>query len=210
MWSEKTSLCCYLDRVTHSLTQGALHVGLKPVTDTTSAPESLVLRCYGVELRVLDAAGLWLCDRLRQTLPPEFAPAAASSHAAIDYVVTTVVAEGSIEQTEYLVTCDAVAVFATAVPDDVYWWVRRDIDRTVARRCQHMLFVHAGVVAWRGVAIVIPGRDPVGKSTVVSALVGYGAQVPTPTPTRCWTTPAGCIRIAISSNKIPEARRISA
>ena len=146
-----------------------------PATESASAPESLVLCCYGVQLRVLDAAGLWLCDRLRRTLPPEFVPVTASSDVAIDYVVTAVVAAGETGHTEYLVTCDAAAVFATAVPDDVCVWLRRDIDRAVAQRCHQMLFVHAGVVAWRGVAIVIPGRDPVGKSTVVDALVSRGA-----------------------------------
>jgi hypothetical protein len=37
------------------------------------------------------------------------------------------------------------------------------------------LFVHAGVVAWRGHAIVLPGRSMSGKSTLVSALVDHGA-----------------------------------
>lgn len=37
------------------------------------------------------------------------------------------------------------------------------------------LFVHAGVVSWRGRAIVLPGRSMSGKSTLVSALVDHGA-----------------------------------
>ncbi len=37
------------------------------------------------------------------------------------------------------------------------------------------LFVHAGVVAWRGRAIVLPGPTMSGKSTLVSALVDLGA-----------------------------------
>ena len=176
MWPAHISLCCYFDRMTHSLTQGASHFGLKPATATSPAPENLVLRCYGVEVRVLDTAGLWLCHRLRQTLPPEFAAAAGSSPVVIDYVVTAVAAAGSAERREYLITRDAVGVFATAVPDDVYWWIRRDIDSTIAQRCQHLAFVRAGVVAWRGVAIVIAGRQPVGDSTIVTALVRRGAE----------------------------------
>jgi hypothetical protein len=37
------------------------------------------------------------------------------------------------------------------------------------------LFVHAGVVGWRGQAIVIPGRSMTGKSELVAALLRAGA-----------------------------------
>src|SRR6185369_4790560 len=39
----------------------------------------------------------------------------------------------------------------------------------------NQLFVHAGVVGWRGKAIVIPGRSMTGKSNMVAALVNAGA-----------------------------------
>lgn len=37
------------------------------------------------------------------------------------------------------------------------------------------VFVHAGVVAWQGAAILVPGRSHTGKSTLVEALVRAGA-----------------------------------
>lgn len=37
------------------------------------------------------------------------------------------------------------------------------------------LFIHAGVVGWRGRAIVIPGRSLAGKTTLTAALVRAGA-----------------------------------
>ena len=76
---------------------------------------------------------------------------------------------------EYVVTRNALTVFATAIPDDVYWWIRRDIERGVATHCDQMVFVHAGVVSWHGIAILVPGRSAIGKSKVVSALVQRGA-----------------------------------
>lgn len=137
--------------------------------------ESLVLCCHGVEVRLVDDAGLWLCRRLRETLPPEFAPPSTPSPVSVAYVVTAVVPPGLTEASEFLITCDGVAVFATAVDEEVYWWLRWDIDQAVARRSAQLLFVHAGVVGWRGVGIVIPGRASIGKSTLVAELVRRGA-----------------------------------
>lgn len=45
----------------------------------------------------------------------------------------------------------------------------------VAVLSPNKLFVHAGVAAWRGRAIVIPGRSFSGKTTLVDALVRAGA-----------------------------------
>lgn len=45
----------------------------------------------------------------------------------------------------------------------------------VARRAPLWTFVHAGVVGWRGRAILIPGSSFSGKSTLVHALVRAGA-----------------------------------
>jgi hypothetical protein len=45
----------------------------------------------------------------------------------------------------------------------------------VAEFAKDRVFVHAGVVGWKGQAIVIPGRSYSGKSTLVAALVRAGA-----------------------------------
>ena len=45
----------------------------------------------------------------------------------------------------------------------------------VAMLARERLFVHAGVVGWKGQTIVIPGRSHAGKSTLVAALVRAGA-----------------------------------
>jgi hypothetical protein len=50
-----------------------------------------------------------------------------------------------------------------------------DLRLYVAERARRRVFVHAGVVAWRGRAIVIPGRSFSGKSSLVAALVRAGA-----------------------------------
>lgn len=49
------------------------------------------------------------------------------------------------------------------------------LERGVALHARRRLFVHAGVVAWRGAAILVPGASWSGKSTLVAALVRAGA-----------------------------------
>ena len=50
-----------------------------------------------------------------------------------------------------------------------------ELQLSVARRAQPEVFVHAGVVAVGGRAIVVPGRSGTGKTTLVRALVDAGA-----------------------------------
>lgn len=50
-----------------------------------------------------------------------------------------------------------------------------ELHLAIAVHARDALFVHAGVVAWNGVAIVIPGRSMSGKSSLVRALVAAGA-----------------------------------
>jgi hypothetical protein len=49
-----------------------------------------------------------------------------------------------------------------------------DIQLYVAEMSPRRVFVHAGVVGWRGQAVVIPGRSFSGKTTLTAALVKAG------------------------------------
>ena len=138
-------------------------------------PEMLILCCYDVEIHLVDEARLGLCQRLRDSLPPEFVAPSGPSQVSIVYGVTAVITQELTEASEFLITCNDLAVFATAEEEEVYWWLRSDIDLAVARCSPQRLFVHAGVVGWRGIGIVIPGRASVGKSTLVAELVQRGA-----------------------------------
>ena len=50
-----------------------------------------------------------------------------------------------------------------------------DLHRHAAESSRCELFVHAGVVAWKGHAILVPGQSYTGKSTLVAELVRAGA-----------------------------------
>jgi hypothetical protein len=45
----------------------------------------------------------------------------------------------------------------------------------VAERARRRIFIHAGVVGWRGRAILVPGRSMSGKSTLIAEFVRAGA-----------------------------------
>jgi hypothetical protein len=49
------------------------------------------------------------------------------------------------------------------------------LEQAVAHGAKNRVFMHAGVVGWRGRAIVLPGRTFAGKSTLVAALLRAGA-----------------------------------
>jgi hypothetical protein len=51
-----------------------------------------------------------------------------------------------------------------------------EIRQGVAAGADRRTFVHAGVVGWRGRAIVVPGRSRSGKTTLVAELVKAGAE----------------------------------
>lgn len=105
---------------------------------------------------------------LVERLPPGWRPARAGPSTRV-YAVTgrrrgllTVEADGApIARTRRLET--ALDAFES------------DLHHHVAEWAPRLVFVHAGVVGWRGIAILLPGRSMSGKTTLVRALLDAGA-----------------------------------
>ncbi len=53
--------------------------------------------------------------------------------------------------------------------------VESDVKLWVTSNTTQVVFVHAGVVAWNGRGLILPGRSHAGKTTLVSALISQGA-----------------------------------
>ena len=60
--------------------------------------------------------------------------------------------------------------------EDVLRWFEAAVQLYVGEMCEDLVFVHAGVVSWRGQAIIVPGRSFSGKTTLVRSLVRAGAE----------------------------------
>jgi hypothetical protein len=72
--------------------------------------------------------------------------------------------------------CDDALIHRTIACDELVDAFENHAKIETADRAKSRLFVHAGVVSWRGHAIVMPGSSRAGKSTLVKALIDAGAQ----------------------------------
>jgi len=60
-------------------------------------------------------------------------------------------------------------------PLDLFDHLEGDLQIHLGEMTERFVFIHAGVVAWRGVGIMIPAESFCGKSTLVAAFVRAGA-----------------------------------
>jgi len=75
----------------------------------------------------------------------------------------------------YVLTKDGKTFFVGGTLGDLMVAFQNWLDAEVTRRVEHLIPVHAGVVSWRGRAILLPGASGAGKTTLVTGLVGCGA-----------------------------------
>jgi hypothetical protein len=129
-------------------------------------PLTLAFRAFGRAICVRSQEA-WILERLLARLPPS---AEVGAHPEPERLYS--VARGADGE---------LAVFAGArrvaqTPDDELAadLLEADVHMYLAQEARERIFVHAGVVAFAGRAIVIPGRTMSGKSTLTSALLRAG------------------------------------
>ena len=114
-------------------------------------------------------------EQLAAVLPPGWQP---SGSPEVDRVYSLLVG-GSGRQTHVrrynLLYADAGRLTRSMTLDDVLARLEGDLRIYIAERARRRVFVHAGVVGWRGRAILIPGASHSGKTSLVAALVRAGA-----------------------------------
>jgi hypothetical protein len=132
------------------------------------------LKSYGVRIgiRSNDSAAL---DRACRHLPSEWEKTASS---AVDRVYSIWVGDAGPRadvRRLSLLYGDHMQLARTPDLDNVFETLESDLRIFVAELAKHRVFVHAGVVGWKGQAILIPGRSYSGKSTLVAEFVRAGA-----------------------------------
>jgi len=131
------------------------------------------IRIYGVKIRIR-ANRPDLIDRLWQHLPHG---SKVIQSAMIDrtYSIICKPESGNRSRRSSILFGDDARLLKSSKEDEVFDRFESDLRLFVAELAHHRVFVHAGVVAWKGEAIVIPGRSFSGKSTLVAELLQAGA-----------------------------------
>jgi hypothetical protein len=135
-------------------------------SDAPAAHES-TFESFGVGVR-LQAESAEKLEQLTAALPPGARP---SEGCKVDF--TFALREPS--PGAYELVRDGETYVDELSLDVAIWWLRRDLSDLIAFRATDHVFVHAGAVAHRGRAIVLPGQTHAGKTTLVAALVRAGA-----------------------------------
>jgi hypothetical protein len=144
-----------------------------PLLDRVRWPAGFVFECHGAIIGVRSSSRSVL-GALRRVLPPD---ARISSARPIDSHYSIVVRHDRARPNEplYVAYERRRRIGAGRDVDAVVATLEGAVHLAVALHARTMLFVHAGVVGWRGGAIVIPGRTHTGKSSLVAALLRAGA-----------------------------------
>jgi len=127
----------------------------------------LVFEAYGVRVRVASDRPEAL-DRVPALLPPNWRPCSPS---ALDTTFTI----RAVPDDKYELAQDGRVLVDAWQLDVALVVLERELRAFVALEAPEHVFVHAGVVAHGGRAIVIPGETFAGKTTLVAALIRAGA-----------------------------------
>ncbi len=136
--------------------------------------EGFTFRSYGCDIGIrVDREGM--LASVRELLPPGWQ---ASRVRKVRRLYSLVVGgQGGLtgERRPHIVHMNARRLVRSRVLERVLWALESDLQLYVAERARRRVFVHAGVVGWKGGAIVLPGPTHTGKSTLVAELLRAGA-----------------------------------
>jgi hypothetical protein len=136
--------------------------------------EGFTLRSYGCDIGIrVDRPGM--LDRVRELLPPGWERSRATKVRRLYSLVIGGEGGRTGARRPHIVHMNARRLMRSRVLDRVLEVLESDLQLYVAERARRRVFVHAGVVAWNGSAIVIPGPTHSGKTTLVAELLRAGA-----------------------------------
>jgi hypothetical protein len=113
-------------------------------------------------------------ERLRSHLPPGWKPATSP---VVQHIYSLFVGRRSGRNIRgyNLAYRNTVRLARSLDLDQIFDAFESDLHLNVAEMAQRRVFIHAGVVGWKGKAILMPGRSLSGKTTLVTELLKAGA-----------------------------------
>jgi hypothetical protein len=134
----------------------------------------LSFKSYGVPVGIR-VNNVELLDRVVEHLPPGWETSSTTIVERLYSIVAGGVGKRSNVRRFNLLYGNIARLARTVDLDQALEIFESDLQLHVAEAARRRVFVHAGVVGWRGQAIVIPGRSFSGKTTLVAELVRAGA-----------------------------------
>ena len=138
--------------------------------DASDWREGIAFNSFGVRIGIRTTQ-VGLCPVLQRLLPPASKP----SSPIVDRLFSLTTHRDVDRRIEHTLYRGARKLASLDEIDPLLKLLEMDIRRVVASSSPSKVFVHAGVVGWRGRAIVLPGYSMSGKSTLVAELVKLGA-----------------------------------
>ena len=135
----------------------------------------IVLSAFGVRVGVRLSAAEMLAPLLDR-LPAEWKPAPSNTVDRLYSLIAGGPGPRANLRRFHLLFGNAERLARTENLDELLEALESDLNLYVALMAKRRLFVHAGVVAWKERAILIPGRSFTGKSTLVEAFLRAGAK----------------------------------
>src|SRR5437867_1877526 len=137
--------------------------------------DGFAFECQGVSVGVR-ATDVAVLEAVRAKLPPDWKPRSSPVVERLYSVIAggSVGSRGTVRRLT-LVYAGSQRISRERVEGPALDAFEIDLRHYVAEASPTRVFVHAGVVGWRGSAIVIPGKSFSGKTTLVAELVRRGA-----------------------------------
>lgn len=144
--------------------------------DRSGWAAGLTFKSYGVRFGVR-TDDLSVLERLTEFLPPGTRPA---PNGVVEKLYSIRTGAGGVERRGLrrfqLLYADHVRIARTLDAEELFERFEADLQLSVAEAARRRVFVHAGVVGWKGRAVLFPGRSFSGKTTLVAELVKAGAE----------------------------------
>ena len=134
-------------------------------------PDSIRIETFGVTVEVT-VSGPTLMGSMPPYLPPGW-KTISDSETQPEHSAALLKEAGPHEC--YSVIIDGQQIAQWKEEDNALQSFQSYLQLLVAENSPHFIFIHAGVVSWRGEALLLPGRSFAGKSTLVAALLQAGA-----------------------------------
>ncbi len=136
--------------------------------------DGISFTAYGVRVGIR-VSSPEVMRRIPDLLPPSWKPARSRKVERLYSLVVGGAGSRPSMRRFNVLYADADRMSRTMNLEPALKLLETDLQLYVAEAAPRRIFVHAGVVRWRGMAILIPGRSLSGKSTLVNELIKAGA-----------------------------------